>query len=324
MQFTRIKPRPGKPAAHAGVYASLDELIRLQFKAQGFSFLPRQPLHSVLYGRHASRLRGRGLNFEELRQYLPGDDIRALDWRVMARTGKPHVRVYSEERDRSVWLLIDQRITMFFGSRARMKSVTAAEAAALAAWRVLAVGDRVGALVFDDADIREIRPQRSRSQVMRILATLLEKNHALSAGSGITAGPGMLDQALNRVSAHARHDALICVISDGSGAGSETRRLVTSLSEHNDVIIALVYDELERELPVSGRLLVSDGHGQLDFDSSGRRLQEDFRADFERRLQTLQALSRRHAIPLLALNGSDPLPEQIRAALGYQPRARRV
>ena len=85
-----------------GVYADLNDLVRLRFHARGYSFLPRQPVHSVLAGRHGSRLRGRGLNFEEIRRYLPGDDIRIMDWRVTARTREPHVRVYTEERDRAV------------------------------------------------------------------------------------------------------------------------------------------------------------------------------------------------------------------------------
>ena len=94
-----------------------------------FHFRPRQPVHSLLAGRHASRLRGRGLAFEELRPYLPGDDIRTMDWHVTARTGKPHVRVYTEEKDRPVLLVVDQRQNMFFGSKRAMKSVAAAEAA---------------------------------------------------------------------------------------------------------------------------------------------------------------------------------------------------
>ena len=100
--------RPASRAAAAGVYADLFDLIRLQFKARGFSFLPRQPIHSILAGRHASRLRGRGLNFEEIRRYLPGDDIRNMDWRTTARLQKAHVRVYTEERDRPVLLMVVQ------------------------------------------------------------------------------------------------------------------------------------------------------------------------------------------------------------------------
>ena len=125
-----------------GVYTSREELVRLRHSARGFSYLPKQPVGSLLAGRKRSRLRGRGLDFDELRHYRPGDDIRTMDWRVTNRTGKPHVRVYTEERDRPVMLVVDQRLPMFFGSRWKMKSVVAAEVAALTAWRVLDVGDR--------------------------------------------------------------------------------------------------------------------------------------------------------------------------------------
>ena len=146
---------------NSGVYTSLPELTRLKHQAQGFSFLPRQPIHSLLSGLHGSRLRGRGLDFEELRHYLPGDDIRSMDWKTTMRMRKPYIRVNNEERDREAILVIDQRLDMFFGSKVNMKSVTAAEVASLAAWRVLSVGDRPGAFVFSDTDIDEIRPHRS-------------------------------------------------------------------------------------------------------------------------------------------------------------------
>src|SRR5262244_3704052 len=116
-------------APSPGVYATLADLVRLRQRSRGFSFLPRQPVQSLLAGRHASRLRGRGLNFEEIRRYQVGDDIRQIDWKVTARTRKTHTRVFTEERERSVLLLVDQRWTMFFGSVKNMKSVTAAEAA---------------------------------------------------------------------------------------------------------------------------------------------------------------------------------------------------
>ena len=128
-----------------GAYTTLADLARLRYDARGFSYLPGQPVQSLLSGRKRSRLRGRGLDFDELRHYRPGDDIRTMDWRVTNRTGKPHVRVYTEERDRPVMAIVDQRLPMFFGSRVRMKSVAAAEMAALTAWRVLDVGDRIGA-----------------------------------------------------------------------------------------------------------------------------------------------------------------------------------
>ena len=131
------------------IYTSLADLAGLEHQTKGFNFLPRQPIHSVLAGRHNSRLRGRGLNFEEIRVYLPGDDIRNIDWKVTARLQKPHVRVSTEERDRPAILVVDQRIPMFFGSRLYVKSVTAARLAALFAWTIFHSGDRIGAVVHD-------------------------------------------------------------------------------------------------------------------------------------------------------------------------------
>jgi uncharacterized protein (DUF58 family) len=306
------------------VYASLDELVRLQFMASGFSFLPRQPVHSVLTGLHASRLRGRGLNFEELRGYLPGDDVRSIDWKVMARTGKPHVRVFSEERDRPVWLLIDQRRSMFFGSRAHMKSVTAAEAAALAAWRTLAVGDRVGAVIFDDEDMVEIAPRRSRRQVLRILGEVVRLNRALRADDAVTPAPEQFNAALERVARHATHDALVCTISDGLGADEVTRRLATRLCAHNDVLAVFVYDPMERELPAAGRLVLGDGRVQLEIDSADAELRRRYTADFEARLAWMQQLARQHTVPLLPIHTAAPIAAQVRALLGYHPAPRRA
>jgi uncharacterized protein (DUF58 family) len=324
MQYTRVRHRSEEPKRDPRVYADLDELVRLQFKAQGFSFLPRQPLHSVLHGRHASRLRGRGLNFEELRGYIPGDDIRNVDWRATARAGEPHVRVYTEERDRPVWLLVNQRQSMFFGSRERMKSVTAAEAAALAAWRVLGAGDRVGAMVFDDRDIVTVRPQRSRTQVMRVLGAVVEKNHRLRADGTQPPDPGIINEALRRLIPLARHDCLVCIIGDGSGADEETTRLVTRLNAHNDCILVMVYDPLEASLTPAGRLTASDGDRHLAFDSSSRRLQENFASDFRDRLDALRGISRKQAIPLLPVSTAQPVADQVRSLLGHRGAPRRV
>jgi len=300
-----------------GVYVQLDELVRLQHKASGFSFLPKQPIHSVLSGRHASKLRGRGLNFEELRNYLPGDDTRNIDWKVTARTRTPYVRVYTEEKDRTVWLLVDQRVSMFFGSTKRMKSVVAAEVAALSAWRVLSVGDRVGALLISDSDISVVSPHRSRERVMHILKQIVEKNRALSADPGLKPDPGKLNEALKQISLLARHDCLVCLITDGDGLNSETRKHITRIAEHNDVLTAFIYDPLEKDLPAVGRLRFAGNEGQLEADTSSRKLRIAFQNDFEQRLEWMRSASRRFSIPLLSLHTSSPVPEQIRDALGH-------
>jgi uncharacterized protein (DUF58 family) len=299
-----------------GVYADLDDLVRLQFRARGFSFLPRQPIQSLLAGRHASRLRGRGLNFEEIRRYQMGDDIRQIDWKVTARTRKTHSRVYTEERERTTLLVVDQRLTMFFGSVKNMKSVTAAEAAALAAWRVISQKDRVGALVFNDAQIEEIRPQRSRATVMRILNAVLEQNHALSITDGQRANDAMFNEALRRCERLAKHDALVCIISDAAGSDDESKRILTRIAQHNDVLFAFVHDPLEVGLPDAGSLIFGDGSGQIEVNTSSRVLRDHYREAFaEHRAQGRKFLLNRET-PVIPLSTAEGVPEQLRRQLG--------
>ncbi|NOR19847.1 MAG: DUF58 domain-containing protein [Xanthomonadales bacterium] len=313
-----IRPKSIEPEHRIdGVYVQLDDLVRLQHKASGFSFLPKQPVHSILSGRHASKLRGRGLNFEELRNYLPGDDTRNIDWKVTARTRTPYVRVYTEEKDRTVWLLIDQRVGMFFGSQQKMKSVVAAEVAAISAWRVLSAGDRVGALIFNDSEVSVVPPHRSRERVMQILKQLVDKNQALSASPDLKPDAGKLNEALKQVSMLAGHDCLVCLITDGDGINAETRKHITRLAEHNDVLTALIYDPFEKDIPAVGRLRFADGEGQLEADTSSKKLRNAFKSKFEQRLDWIHNASRRYSIPVLPLHTASPVAEQLRDAFGH-------
>jgi uncharacterized protein (DUF58 family) len=306
-----------------GVYANLDDLVRLRFRATGFSFLPRQPVHSLLAGRHTSKLRGRGLNFEEIRRYLPGDDIRQIDWKVTARTRQPHSRVYTEERERPAILVIDQRLGMFFGSKRNLKSVTAAETAALAAWRTIAVKDRVGAVVFNDAETHEVRPQRTRSTVLRILRSVLDMNHALHADSDARPNPGMLNEALRRAQQIAPHDCLVVVITDGDGGDEQTQRIVTEIARHNDVLVVFVFDPLEGDLPQAGRLVVSDGARQLEVDSRSSTLRAGFREGFDQRRTNAKHFLLTREVPVLPLSTAEATVDQLARALGRRPRSAR-
>ncbi len=324
MQYPKVKPRESKEPLAPGVYADLDDLIRLQFKVHGFSFLPRQPVQSLLAGRRASRLRGRGLDFEEIRRYIPGDDIRTMDWRVTARTQKPHTRVYTEERDRPVLLAVDQRLSMFFGSRVAMKSVTAAEVAALGAWRAFGVGDRVGALVFNDSEIREIPPHRSRQRVMQILQAVLKMNHALRADGDIQPDPAMLNKVLEKVLRLAKHDYLVGIITDFSGANEDTKSLVTRMAAHNDVIALFIYDPLEANLPSAGKLVVSQGDLQLEVDTRDAQLRTQFSEQFTTRLKTARDLMLKRAVPVLPIHTTEGVREQLQALLGHASKVSRA
>jgi len=307
-----------------GVHVTLEDLMLLQHRTRGaFSFLPRQPVHSLLAGRHASRIRGRGLDFEELRGYLPGDDVRTIDWKVTARTGKTHVRVFTEERDRPALLVVDQRLAMFYGTRKNMKSVTAAELAAAGAWRVSDVGDRVGAVVFDDTEVREVRPHRSKRTVLQILHLLVEKNNALRADSAVRPDPSMLNRALQGVARAVKHDYLVAIISDFDGADEETTRMVTQLAQHNDVLAIPVHDPSSTEIPSGARLVVGDGELQVELElgkaSTRRRLAE--MAD--RRLASVMAWQDNLGIPVMPVSAGEDSLDQLRTLLGRAAEMRR-
>ncbi|EED32521.1 MoxR protein [gamma proteobacterium NOR5-3] len=294
------------------IAVSLAHLRALEFKARGFSFLPRQPVHSILTGRHGSRLRGRGLNFEELRHYRPGDDIRSMDWKVTNRTGKPHVRVYTEERERRVHLLVDQRVSMFFGSQTAMKSVVAAEVAALAAWRVLASGDRLGGIIFDDHDCYTIPPRRSRDSVVDMLSRLAKTNAALAAGQP-SKGP-QLNIAMDYLARRLSHDALVIYIGDGFGWDDRSDELLKQMSMHNDVIVINIFDPAEVALPRLDELIVSDGEMQIAVSGNRARLDERFRASYNEHVGHMHNVLRRYGLPLITIDcAQDPVTQLLKA-----------
>ena len=311
----------------SGVRVSLESLLRLKGEARGFSFLPRQPVTSLLAGRHASRLRGRGLDFEELRHYHPGDDIRTMDWRATARLRAPHVRVYTEERERPVLLVVDQRIPMFFGSRRAMKSVVAAEIAALGAWRALSSGDRVGGIVFNDHEIIDLVPHRSQARLLRLLHEVVRLNQMLAdqAGEEPTTPPQVtLNTALEAALRRARHDHLVVLVSDLDSADEETERLATLIAAHNDMLVVGIYDPLGASLTGRPGMIARDRG--IDFEiPAGAAFAADFQQAFAARLDQWSRIFRALRVPVLPISTVVAPVEQIRELFGahLQRRAAR-
>jgi uncharacterized protein (DUF58 family) len=317
-------PEPARETATPGVYVSLEDLVRLQYRARKVSFKARQPVHSILSGRHASRVRGRGLDFEEVRAYLPGDDVRSIDWPVTARTGVPHTRVYTEERDRPALVLVDQRLAMFFGTRLNMKSVTAAEAAALAAWRVYLSGDRIGAVVFDDVEYVALRPHRSRGQVLHILEAIVQKNRALRADASAKSDQGVLNQVLAQARALVDHDHVIVLVSDCDGADAETRRLVAGLAEHNDVIVMLVHDPSSKEFSERGRIVVTGGELQVQVDVGRAGERKALLTLASERVKPILKWTRELGVPVMPLSTGEEVAAQMSRLVGAALSRRRA
>ena len=307
------------------IHVSLEHLRSLEGRSRGLSFLPRQPSASVLNGRHASRLRGRGLNFEEMRNYLPGDDIRSIDWKATARTGTPHVRVFTEERDRPALLVVDQRMSMFFGSVLNMKSVTAAEAAAVAAFRILDAGDRVGGIVFDDEHQFEFAPRRSARAVYALLEATAERNAALHADRQVELKPGSLNQVLKSVARLAHHDHLILIFSDFDGIDETTHRRLAGIAAHNDLILVLVHDPAAVKLGEDQRIhaVLGDGLMQAEVDLKSASAREVFSGFSRQRLERILSWQTEINLSVLPLSAGEETIPQIRRLLGQTVSGRR-
>ncbi|MFK8115378.1 MAG: DUF58 domain-containing protein [Rubripirellula sp.] len=307
--------RAAQPKLDSRVTTNLHQLVRLRSKARGFSFLPKQPTSSLLSGRHASHIRGRGLNFEEIRRYHAGDDIRTIDWKVTARLRSPHTRVFTEERDRPTLLIVDQRIGMFFGTQRNMKSVTAAEAAALAAWRTIDVGDRVGMILFDDADTQSMPLARSRDGVMRMLRTTVDFNSRLSVDSPARSKSSMLRSAVEQAARIATHDHLVIVISDFHGLDMNVRQTLKKTRAHNDVIAVLVHDPSASKLPPTSRIVVSDGDMQLELPDT-ERLRKRLVDETAGRIREVLSLQRELRVPVVPVSAGEETALQIQRWLG--------
>lgn len=298
------------------IYTSIDALRRLQFKAKGFNFNPQQPINSILAGKNISKLRGRGLNFEEMRQYNLGDDIRTMDWKVTQRTGKPHVKVYTEERERNVFLLIDQRQSMFFGSTGKMKSVIAAEIAALIAWQIIASTDRIGAVIFNDEKAVTLQPQRSSHQVIQIFAEVVKQNQQLKAGNLAQDANVSLEQMFAQTARVAGHDSLVLMLSDGYGWNDKCGEYVKKICQHNDFIFCHVTDPLEHQLAQMSQMVISDGQVQVEVSPNEKAMQKEFANDVEQSINAFATLAKKYRIPLLPFNTTEETDKQLRRALG--------
>jgi uncharacterized protein (DUF58 family) len=236
------------------VVVELDDLIRLRAAAETFK-LSTPRVRAFAVGGHLSPFKGRGVEFDESRPYQPGDDLRTIDWRVTARTGKPYTKVFREERNRPVIVWLDLRRAMFFATRGAYKSVVAAEAAALIAWSAIGNGDQLGGLVFSEDEHHELRPRLGRRAALRVLQ-LIASSPVWQPGGASGQGAGDPDHALLRLTRVARPGSMMFLISDFRGLGPDTERHVKQLASHGDLFLLHVYDPVEAELPPPGRYRV--------------------------------------------------------------------
>lgn len=287
-----------------GIYTDLRQLLALRFSARKLSLFSRRLAASQLLGETRSHFRGRGMEFEEVRLYQPGDDIRAIDWRVTARTGKPHTKLFREERERPVHLIVDQRSSMYFGSARRFKSVMAAELGALLAWAALDNSDRIGGQVMGDSKEVDVRARRNRHAVLQLIHDIEAFNRDLPGQSERT---GSLAETLESCRRLTRPGTALFIISDFHDLDERSEKAITLMGRHIDISLIQVLDPLEIQLPAMGEVTLSDGkqRHQVSINPElAQKFQQETRAQQDR---IKQLCKRSRAQYIKAMTDSEPL-----------------
>lgn len=301
-------------AVSDGVHPSREELIGLRLQAIDLPLHPRQSVQSVIAGDHRSPFRGRGMDYVESRSYQSGDDVRNMDWRVTARSGRAHVKVYQEERERPVVIMADFGPGMFFATEGAFKSIIATRAAALVAWAAVQNGDRVGALLYNGQH-HELRPTRGQRGALHLIRELLKIADPAGAGNNPRHDSNSFSAALTRLHRVTRPGSLVFMFSDFYHLGNDSKRLLQLLRRHNDVVACQILDRLELEPPAPGRYPVMAGGRQGILDTRSRTQCDAWTRHFAERRLHVSELMQQCAIPLLALGTADDVSKRLRQAL---------
>lgn len=298
------------------VSVSQKGLIRLAGPARVLA-LDVLRVNSLQTGAYVSHFKGRGMEFDESRPYQPGDDPRNIDWRVTARSAEPYTKLFREERERPVLVMVDLRSNMHFATRGAFKSVSASRAAALLSWCAHHRGDRLGGIIFGDTLHRELKPRLGRQAALRYLHLLVThgdwQHRVRGAGSDGTVPFAQAMSALRRVT---RPGSLVIVISDFSGFSRTTQAHLSGIARHNEVLAVALSDPLERELPPPGHYrLVSDGE-ELGIDTYSPVARADYRQAFDARQAALETFCHRYGIHLMPMSTADDPVAALQQALG--------
>lgn len=300
---------------------SLEQLIACQFMASDKIPLPSKKTKAHLVGGHLSPFKGRGMEFSEVRQYQAGDDIRTIDWRVTARTGKVHTKIFQEERERPVFIVLDLQDSMFFGSKNRFKSTLACLQAARAFWAAFNSGNRVGALLNNAHEHIELKPSNRRKDGLRLLQKILELHnqrlHQIYKNSSLEESFVINKTALNDSLIRLRHltkgGCLIYIFSDFMDFSEDCNQHLAHLSQNNDIYGVMLSDPLEANINVAGHYHVTDGQQTLSFNANNKKSLEKYQQYFTNHVEQIKSrfienrcyftqLSTSHPVNYLALN----------------------
>ncbi len=295
---------PATTSSEEGAFVALETLIKLKAQALTLSLKTKNKSYASLAGVYASPFRGRGIDFDEVRMYQPGDDIRNIDWRVTARTGRAHTKLFTEERERPVFFAVDKSSNMQFGSRVAFKSVIAAKVTAILAWAAVSNGDRVGGLVYTEAKSLEVKPYMGSQGVLRLLKAMVD---IPTLDTPDDQPQRFLSTTIPRLRRVAKPGSLVFVLSDFKALDNNVEKYLIQLAHHCDVVCIFIYDYLESDLPAPGYYNLSDGQSFALMDTTQVALVEAYKKRFTDRKYHFFSFCKKNAIHGILLRTDDDI-----------------
>lgn len=313
---------PSELAVTAATHILTQELIALQKQAQKLNTRQRSFARSTSAGSHHSRFRGRGMDYQESRIYQAGDDIRNMDWRVTARAGKPHTKLYQEERERPVVFVVDLNPSMFFGSTNTFKSVLAAKVATLIAWSVAWQGDRIGTLILSAQQHHERPPKTGKRGVLQLIRELVAYGDPVNALTNTYADKSLhLNDELKRLRRLAKPGSMVYLISDFYTVNEETAAQLQLISKHSDIQAIQILDPLELAPPPPESYAVTDGKSTGVINTQSQQGQQNYQQFFQQHHERVSNLMRQQRIPLLKLSTADDVLLRLQQHFGNSKKS---
>jgi len=304
------------PEDASPVSVSQAGLIRLNGPARAIA-LNVLRVNSLQTGAYVSHFRGRGMEFDESRPYQPGDDPRSIDWRVTARSATAYTKLFREERERPVLIVVDLRANMHFATRGCYKSVNASRAAALLSWAAHHRGDRLGGLIFGDTVHRELKPRLGRRAALRFVHQLADhpdwNTHVRDVNDD---GEAQLTKAMAALRRVARPGSLVVILSDFIGFSRAAQAYLSSVARHNEVLAVQINDPFERNLPPPGRYRLVADDNELAIDTYAKAARRDYEQAYIQRSDEFEAFCLRYGIHVMPMSTQDDPVTALQTALG--------
>lgn len=293
-----------------GLFASLDELMKMRKLTKYVQKLNYKKVFSNQTGDIKSVFKGRGMEFEEIRAYAYGDDIRDIDWRVTARKQQPYTKVYAEERDRQVYVWLDLSASMVFGTKKELKSVTASKLAALIGWLSLEKKDRFGIVIFDGIKTWWFKPQNSRAQLLAVLKKIAELSASVIQNP--QADEKELLKSVKLLEQNVKNRASVFIISDFRHDFVNLKTELAALARRHNLYLIDVYDTLEEKAPKAGEYLAQYGAKKLIFDSASREYRRQYEVYFSQKRQDWRDFCRQNGCSRLEFRTDTDIRESLR------------